>query len=218
MAASEWETDRPAARQQYSDDEAGSSPRRRGSSPDDAYTDDESNVDRDDFAAAAAAVEKRGIKKAAELVGPTQFKDLVVPRTKLAEFCAAPWFEEWVKGTFDFRFTTSLRLANDPYAGAWVRFLIGPDDRGQPTYRLCEVLSTFLFTQPSRRSQAYSPTSLQASRRYPKSPTASSRPTLPYSLSFASPRTSGFSECRMSPTLSSPMYVLAPLSSLLKPR
>jgi RNA polymerase-associated protein RTF1 len=139
---------------QYSDDEADSSPRRRGSSPDDAYTEDESDVDRDDFAAAAAAVEKRGKKKDAELVGPTQFKDLVVPRTKLAEFCAAPWFEEWVKGKcprFSRRADTCLPSVS---AGAWVRFLIGPDDRGQPTYRLCEVQSTFdvhsLFSGRSR--------------------------------------------------------------------
>jgi hypothetical protein len=25
-------------------------------------------------------------------------REIVVPRSKLAEFCAAPWFEEWIKG------------------------------------------------------------------------------------------------------------------------
>ncbi|GAA5840157.1 hypothetical protein JCM3766R1_004113 [Sporobolomyces carnicolor] len=45
---------------------------------------------------------------------------VTVPRSKLAEFVQAPWFEEWAKG-------------------AWVRLGVGHDDSGRMRYRLCQI-------------------------------------------------------------------------------
>ncbi|GAA6062142.1 hypothetical protein JCM10212_003177 [Sporobolomyces blumeae] len=60
-------------------------------------------------------------KKDVPQVGPTELHAVTVQRSKLAEFCKAPWFEEWVKG-------------------AWVRLGVGMDKRsGELTYRLCRV-------------------------------------------------------------------------------
>jgi len=42
-------------------------------------------------------------------------------RTLLAKHCMAPWFEDYVKGT-------------------WVRYLIGQEN-GQPVYRICEIMN-----------------------------------------------------------------------------
>lgn len=80
---------------QHSDDDDGSFPRRRHSSGDE-YSDDS----EDDKPTKAAAV--KSSKKQAELVDLPQLKDMMVTRLKLAEFCAAPWFEEWVKGEYGY--------------------------------------------------------------------------------------------------------------------
>lgn len=60
-------------------------------------------------------------KKEAPQAGPAEFHAVEVPRSKLAEFVKAPWFEEWVKG-------------------AWVRLGVGFDQRkNEMSYRLCQV-------------------------------------------------------------------------------
>lgn len=82
-------------RKQYEEDDAPSSPRRRHSSAD-AYTDDS---DSDDLDAKAAAVAKSS-KKMADVVGPSELREVMVTRSRLAEFCNAPWFGDWVKGGF----------------------------------------------------------------------------------------------------------------------
>ncbi|GAA5887384.1 hypothetical protein JCM16303_004266 [Sporobolomyces ruberrimus] len=64
---------------------------------------------------------KASKKKDAPQAGPADFHAVTVPRSKLADFCKAPWFEEWVKG-------------------AWVRLGVGMDPRKQSmSYRLCRV-------------------------------------------------------------------------------
>ncbi|KAG1737572.1 uncharacterized protein EDB91DRAFT_1140758 [Suillus paluster] len=54
---------------------------------------------------------------------PSSLEDLMkckLTRDKLAKHSMAPWFEDYVKG-------------------AWVRYLVGQDEGGQPQYRICEV-------------------------------------------------------------------------------
>lgn len=84
-------------RRDDSDDEAGL---RRRASPG-AYSDDSGDEEGqlDPY-----EIKKGGASKAskrnfgADLAGPADIKSVTVTRTKLAEFCAAPWFESWVKG------------------------------------------------------------------------------------------------------------------------
>lgn len=78
---------------QYDDDEPSSPPsRRRRDSPDD-YTDD-SDDERDRHVSSSKK------KSTADVIGPSDMKDMIVTRSKLAQFVAAPWFEEWVKREF----------------------------------------------------------------------------------------------------------------------
>lgn len=42
-------------------------------------------------------------KKDIPQAGPADFRAVLVPRAKLAEFSKAPWFEEWVKGKWNCR-------------------------------------------------------------------------------------------------------------------
>ncbi|KAL8292609.1 hypothetical protein RQP46_001221 [Phenoliferia psychrophenolica] len=99
-------------------DDEPSSPRRR-SSPGN-YSDDEEDGEVDRYDKKSSSSKKAAQKGQQDVAGPELLKSVTVTRSKLAEFCAAPWFESWVKG-------------------AWVRYLIGQDDEGQPRYRLCQV-------------------------------------------------------------------------------
>lgn len=69
-------------------------------------------------------------------------------RAKLAEFCAAPWFGEWVTGAFGlFESEGGEELSRN--AGAWVRYLIGEDkETREPVYRLCQVTGALLPRSP----------------------------------------------------------------------
>ncbi|GAA5940186.1 RNA polymerase-associated protein [Sporobolomyces koalae] len=97
------------------DYEAGgkSSSRRRGQS-----SDTESDPELSDVEETKQTTSK---KKETKHADPAAFHEVMVPRSKLAEFCGAPWFEEWIKG-------------------AWVRLGVGMDkNTGQMAYRLCRV-------------------------------------------------------------------------------
>ncbi|KAF5384178.1 hypothetical protein D9615_003169 [Tricholomella constricta] len=56
---------------------------------------------------------------------PATMEDLEkcrITRDLLAKYCMAPWFQDYVQD-------------------AWVRFLIGQEDDGQPVYRICQILN-----------------------------------------------------------------------------
>lgn len=86
-----------------------------------SYSDEESGEEGELESSETPA--KKGSKTTkGEPAGPADLREVQVTRTKLAEFCAAPWFGEWV-------------------TGAWVRYLIGKHEKtGEPTYRLCQVV------------------------------------------------------------------------------
>ncbi|BGP47819.1 RNA polymerase-associated protein rtf1 [Rhodotorula kratochvilovae] len=80
------------------------------------------------------ATKKKSKKAGPEPLGPSELREINVPRTKLGEMCRAPWFEEWIKGAF-------------------VRVTIGPDPndpaRGN-LYRLAVVTGLKKAKQPYR--------------------------------------------------------------------
>ena len=70
-----------------------------------------------------------GSKESPAAEEPMSLDDLQkvrLTRDMLAKNCLAPWFEDYVKG-------------------AWVRYLIGQDEQQNPIYRVCEVVSKYLF-------------------------------------------------------------------------
>ncbi|GAA5968712.1 hypothetical protein JCM11641_000705 [Rhodosporidiobolus odoratus] len=89
--------------------------KKRGSSSE--AEEEESDDDR------ARKSKAKGKKVAAQPAGPDELGAIVLTRAKLAEVCAAPWFTEWV-------------------IGSWVRYSVGMDQQGQTNYRLCEVIGT----------------------------------------------------------------------------
>ncbi|GAA5897514.1 hypothetical protein JCM5296_001147 [Sporobolomyces johnsonii] len=106
-------------------EEGGRSSRRRRSS---AGYSDESEGSGDEDTDKKSKVSK---KKDAPQAGPSDFRPVMVTRSKLAELCPAPWFGDWVKG-------------------AWVRLGIGKDPQGMPTYRLCQVQDVRSSGKPYR--------------------------------------------------------------------
>ncbi|GAA6027598.1 hypothetical protein JCM8097_007940 [Rhodosporidiobolus ruineniae] len=95
-------------------EEGGKSRRRRDTS------DEESGSEADSEDDSRGKKSAKG-KKKAEPAGPEDLQSITISRSKLAELSPAPWFEKWV-------------------VGAFVRYSVGMDDRGQPQYRLCEVV------------------------------------------------------------------------------
>lgn len=95
LREAEFRTTHQREEEDYDDDDI-KTRRRRSTSIDDYSDDSASDHDRPKRKAAAA---KKGKKQAAaDAVGANELRSIVVPRSKLAAFCAAPWFEQWVKG------------------------------------------------------------------------------------------------------------------------
>jgi RNA polymerase-associated protein RTF1 len=102
------------------DDFEAPSPRRRRDER--SYSEDTEGEEEGEVESYESPAKKGSKKDKGEPAGPADLREVQVTRTKLAEFCAAPWFADWVKG-------------------AWVRYLIGKDQKtGEPTYRLCQIV------------------------------------------------------------------------------
>lgn len=122
------------------DDEPDNS--RRRASPG-AYSDDsgdeEGQLDQYESSNKRSSVKAGKKNVGADVAGPADIRSVTVTRTKLAEFCLAPWFESWVKGSslLHCGFWREPR-ADGATTGAWVRYLIG-SNTGENVYRLCQV-------------------------------------------------------------------------------
>lgn len=78
-------------------EEGGSKSRRRSPDSDDESGSDMEQSDDDDR---GAKKKGKGKKAPAPVVELADLLQIQVTRTKLAEMCRAPWFEEWIKGAF----------------------------------------------------------------------------------------------------------------------
>ncbi|KAK4697859.1 RNA polymerase-associated protein RTF1, partial [Phenoliferia sp. Uapishka_3] len=126
-------------------DDEPSSPRRRASpgAYSDASDSEEGEVDIYESKKSSSSVKLSKKAPGADLAGPADIKSVTVTRSRLAEFCAAPWFESWVTGKrvtgFPFAPTEGSREAIISL-GAWVRYSLGfNQDKGEVVYRLCQV-------------------------------------------------------------------------------
>ncbi|KPV75234.1 uncharacterized protein RHOBADRAFT_53238 [Rhodotorula graminis WP1] len=108
------------------------SPSSSASSDMDVATSDED--DAPSSKAAAAAAKKKGKKAGPEPLGPSELRDITVPRAKLAEMCRASWFGEWL-------------------VGAFVRVTVGPnkdDPQAGNKYRVAQVTGLKKAKEPYR--------------------------------------------------------------------
>ncbi|BGO91299.1 hypothetical protein NBRC10512_007036 [Rhodotorula toruloides] len=133
LKKSRTEKGKKKAKKDDSDDEyeeGGSKSRHRSPDSDDESGSDMEQSDDDDRGAKKKGKGKKAPAPVAELADLLQIQ---VTRTKLAEMCRAPWFEEWIKGAF-------------------VRYSLGQDQRtGQVRYSLCQVVGV----EPAERSYRF---------------------------------------------------------------
>ncbi|KAG5644828.1 hypothetical protein DXG03_007553 [Asterophora parasitica] len=115
----------------------GSPKRDRSSSPMDMEISDEESEDGQitKYEQEEEKDRKMFSKAEPELDQPATVEDLEkcrLSRDLLAKHCMAPWFQDYVQDT-------------------WVRYLVGPDDNGQPVYRICQILNLAAdFVKPYR--------------------------------------------------------------------
>ncbi|BGP31742.1 RNA polymerase-associated protein rtf1 [Rhodotorula toruloides] len=133
LKKSRTEKGKKKAKKDDSDDEyeeGGSKSRRRSPDSDDESGSDMEQSDDDDRSAKKKGKSKKAPAPVVELA---DLLPIQVTRTKLAEMCRAPWFEEWIKGAF-------------------VRYSLGPDQRtGMVRYSLCQVVGV----EPAERSYRF---------------------------------------------------------------
>ncbi|GEM07538.1 RNA polymerase-associated protein RTF1 [Rhodotorula toruloides] len=132
LKKSRTEKGKKKAKKDDSDDEyeeGGSKSRRKSSGSDDESGSDMEESDEDERGAKKKGKSKKPPAAVVELADLLQ---LQVTRTKLAEMCRAPWFEEWIKGAF-------------------VRYSLGQDQRtGQVRYSVCQVVGIEPAERPYR--------------------------------------------------------------------
>ncbi|KAI5480856.1 (transport protein particle) complex protein Trs85 [Pseudohyphozyma bogoriensis] len=104
------------------DSDEDESPRKRKAAFDEYSDDGDSDEDAYDKAASKSSSKRgAGLSSASDELTPSEFRDLVVTRRRLAALCQAPWFEEWV-------------------THAWVRVAVGLDpNTRESVYRLARV-------------------------------------------------------------------------------
>ncbi|SCZ93742.1 BZ3500_MvSof-1268-A1-R1_Chr6-3g08856 [Microbotryum saponariae] len=115
---------------------------RKPTASSDAYTDSESETERRSSELTAAKAGLGRTTRKEDVATESELGSVLVPRSKLAAFCNAPWFGEWIKD-------------------AWVRLGVGLGPDRLPQYRLCRVSSVREGTQSYRLEQTTTNTELE---------------------------------------------------------